>query len=140
MVSYSITLSVQTTTCPKAKPVFKISYNVIDDEIFRKQLKECMNHWKHLLVTFRYNVLDWWELLVKPGIRKLAITRSKEINKSRRGRLDFLNILLINEVGKLKCGVPGALAEVRKVQKLIDEWFREEAEKIKVKAGIEDRF
>ena len=41
-------------------------------------------------------------------------------------------------MGKLKCGVPGALSEVRKVQGLIKEWFREEAEKIKVKAGIED--
>ena len=138
VVSYCVPLCTQTTACPKAKPVFKISNNVIDDNIFRKQLKESMSHWRHLLVTFKYPVLDWWELLVKPGIRKLAITRSKEINKSRRGRLDFLNILLINEVGKLKCGVPGALFEVRKVQKLIEEWFREEAEKIKVKAGIED--
>ena len=31
------------------------------------------------------DVLIWWEKLVKPGIRKLALERSKELKKERRG-------------------------------------------------------
>ena len=35
-------------------------------------------------------VMTWWEGMVKPGIRKLAITRSKEIKRERRSELNFL--------------------------------------------------
>ena len=36
------------------------------------------------------SILPWWEILVKPGIRRLAINRSKEINKKKRAELNCL--------------------------------------------------
>ena len=38
--------------------------------------------------------LDWWEMIVKPGIRKLGQVRSKEINQARR---EELNLLLLRQ-------------------------------------------
>ena len=35
-------------------------------------------------------VMQWWEILVKPGIKKLAIKRSKEINQEKRGEINLL--------------------------------------------------
>ena len=29
-------------------------------------------------------VLSWWELIVKPGIRKIAMSRNKEMNEARK--------------------------------------------------------
>ena len=43
-----------------------------------------MKEWKEVR-KFGVPVLTWWEVLVKPGIKKLAIERSKELNKERRG-------------------------------------------------------
>ena len=31
------------------------------------------------------DVLIWWENLVKPGVKKLAMVRGKEMNRERRG-------------------------------------------------------
>ena len=36
------------------------------------------------------DILTWWEVLVKPGIKKLALQRSKELNRERRGELNLL--------------------------------------------------
>ena len=77
-----------------------------------------MEHWIILKNNYGHPLLEWWELLVKPGIKKLAIERSKEINKSRRGRLDFLYLLLIHETLKLKKGDMAALEEVKRTQVL----------------------
>ena len=35
-------------------------------------------------------ILTWWEVLVKPGIKKLAIERTKELNKERKSLLNLL--------------------------------------------------
>ena len=43
---------------------------------------------------FGVPVLTWWEALIKPGIRKLAIDRGKEINRERRS---YLNLLMLRQ-------------------------------------------
>ena len=35
-------------------------------------------------------ILPWWEIVVKPGIRRLSINRTKEIQKQKRCRLNCL--------------------------------------------------
>ena len=35
-------------------------------------------------------VMQWWDILVKPEIKKLAIQRSNEINREKRGEINFL--------------------------------------------------
>ena len=52
-----------------------------------------MSEWK-AVTNQGVDILIWWEKLVKPGIRKLAITRGKEMNRDRRG---FLNLLLFRQ-------------------------------------------
>ena len=52
-----------------------------------------MKEWEEVS-KFGVPVLTWWEVLVKLGIRKLAIARSKEMNKNRRG---LLNLLIMRE-------------------------------------------
>ena len=41
-------------------------------------------------MSWGLEILTWWEPLVRPGIRKLALQRSKEINRERRGELNLL--------------------------------------------------
>ena len=39
-------------------------------------------------------VLQWWEMLVKPGIKHIGIQRSKEIRKEKQ---EELNLLLLRQ-------------------------------------------
>ena len=74
---------------PRARPFFKIKPEVINDTKFQSDLADSMDAWK-VVKKRGLGVLEWWEIVVKPGIRKLAIHRSKEINKERRGELYLL--------------------------------------------------
>ena len=40
------------------------------------------------------DTLLWWEVVVKPGIRKLAMVRGKELNRDRK---ESLNLLLVRQ-------------------------------------------
>ena len=42
-----------------------------------------------LISKLGLEVLQWWGLVVKPGIKKLAIQRSKELNKEKKGELNI---------------------------------------------------
>ena len=89
IVEIELPISVYKSCCPRNKPIFKISPTVIEDEDFQNSLKEAMSHWTELWRLHEYPILQWWENLVKPGIKRLAICRSKAINKERRGHLNL---------------------------------------------------
>ena len=36
------------------------------------------------------NIISWWELLVKPGIKQILIERGKEMTHLKNGRLNLL--------------------------------------------------
>ena len=76
------------------------------------------------------NVLPWWEIVVKPGIKKLAIQRSKDINKEKKGELNLLLLRQSYLAKKLQGGDFRQYAELRCVQVGIEAWFQKEAEKI----------
>ena len=63
---------------PKARPFFKTKPEIIRDQQFKVQLQVAMLKWQEVRQA-GLQVLDWWELIVKPGIKRLAIIRSKEI-------------------------------------------------------------
>ena len=67
---------------PRSRPQFKIRPEVICDPVFREHLSDAMVDWQQVK-DLGLDVLQWWELLVKPGIRKLALQRSKEINREK---------------------------------------------------------
>jgi hypothetical protein len=43
-----------------------------------------MDKWQEVLQR-GLSILDWWEIIVKPGIKRLAIGRLKEIKKQKGG-------------------------------------------------------
>ena len=83
---------------PKARPSFKLTPEVIKDSVFQERLGRAMqsyNRVKDFQGSKHVGVLQWWELLVKPGILRLGLDRSKEINKEKR---EALNLLLLRQM------------------------------------------
>ena len=39
---------------------------------------------------FGVSLLTWWEVLVKPGIRKLALERGRELSRAKQSVLNLL--------------------------------------------------
>ena len=74
---------------PKTRPLFKIKPEVIKDNLFQDRLRESMQQWLEVK-SFGVPVLRWWECLVKPGVKSLAINRTKELNQQRRSELNLL--------------------------------------------------
>ena len=73
-------------------------------------LIEAMLGWRRIQ-SFGMETLQWWEVVVKPGIRKLAGIRAKEMSKDRKSEL---NLLLVRQaylnkkvkLGHLEAGGP----------------------------------
>ena len=83
LVSYSLPDQISRMLSPKSRPLFRTRPEVVTDTKFRKSLENKMKEW-HAVKDLGVDVLIWWEKLVKPGMRKLAISRGKEMNKERR--------------------------------------------------------
>ena len=123
--------------CPGSKPHFKAKPQVVRDSIFYSRLKENFSMWQ----TIRDNGLDtlsWWELIVKPGTRKLLIERGKELNQERNSQLNLLMLRQCYLVSKIQKGFFNRLAELKQVQAEIQTWYREESEKIKIQSKCEE--
>ena len=72
--------------------------------------------------SYNVDVLTWWEILVKPGIKKLLIERGKEINKAKRGELNLLLLQQSYLVKKIQSGQSNRLGELKYVQSEILNW------------------
>ena len=101
---------------PKSKPFFKSKPSVIQDEIFQSRLKTNFKLWQEVRKSTNITVLTWWELVVKPSIKKLLITRGQEINRQRNGELNLLNIRQLYLVKKLQSGKFNFLSQLKLVQ------------------------
>ena len=65
--------------CPRSLPAFRIKVEVVQDELFRRQLSAAMITW-HSIRSYGLDTLVWWEQAVKPGIKKIA--QNKRLNKN----------------------------------------------------------
>ena len=122
---------------PKSRPLFKTKPEVISDKLFQERLAENMEQWlqvKELGVP----VLTWWEGMVKPGIKKLAINRSKELNNERRSELNLLLLRQAYLTRKLQNGNLYKLPELKGVQLLISLWYDKECEKVKHQSRVDE--
>ena len=54
-------------------------------------LREALLGWQNIK-SFGLDVLVWWENIVKPGIKKLAQKRSREMSKQMKGELNLLRL------------------------------------------------
>ena len=123
---------------PKSKPLFKSKPNVIQDDIFQSRLKLNFELWLEVRKSTNIDVLNWWELVVKPNIKKLLIARGREINKERNGELNLLLIRQSYLVRKLQLGRSHFLADLKLVQAEIVKWHNVECEKVKFQSRSEE--
>ena len=78
IVKFNLPNTLERFVTPKSRHFFKTKSEVINDEVFKQQLKESMVKWQEIKAR-GLHVLHWWEIIVKPGIKKLAVNRSKEL-------------------------------------------------------------
>ena len=123
--------------CPKTRPSYKIKQEVVQDSVFQERLKDSMESWEKVK-SFGLDVIQWWELIVKPGVKQLTIQRSKEINKVRRGEINLLFLRQAYLTRKLQQGETRRLSELRAVQGLIQQWYCRENEKIKHQSRVSE--
>jgi hypothetical protein len=137
VISIKLSDSLSKLKCPKTRPLFKIKPNVAADPVFKERLTDNMVHWQEVR-RLGVSTLTWWEYMVKPGIKKLAIERGKEINKDKRS---VLNLLLLRQgylTRKVQLGFLEKLTELKTVQLNIDLWYQHESEKIKYQSKFQD--
>ena len=124
---------------PKCRFQFRLSAEVIKDSLFKERLSNAMVSWQRVREYQGMNnldVLQWWEMLVKPGIRRIGIVRSKELGKEKR---EELNLLLLRQRYlkiKLRNGELNHLKDLKLVHLLIEKWYTRESEKIQHQSRV----
>ena len=137
MVSIKLPSSLSRNINPRSRPLFKIRPDIVHDKIFKARLVTSMKEWEYVKL-FGVPVLTWWEELVKPGIKKLAIDRTKEVNRYRQAHLNLLMMRQSFLTRKVKLGSPGSLPALREIQLSIEEWFETEVQKVKHQSRVDD--
>ena len=137
VVSFSLPAPMARILSPRSRPIFKVKPDIIRDKVFQEGLAESMLDWQEVH-DLGLDILTWWEVLVKPGIRKLAIKRSKEMNRERRGELNLLLLRQAYLTRQLQLGQMVKLGELRTVQKAIEHWYERESEKIILQSRADD--
>ena len=84
------------------------------------------------------NVVQWWELLVKPGVKQLGLQRSKEIKKERNEKLNLLLLRQRYLKNKLQIGLFSYLSELKLVHMEIENWYIKESEKVQHQARVRE--
>jgi hypothetical protein len=129
---------------PKSRPSFKLTAEVIKDQLFKERLGETMLSWQRVgqfqdESSRQLGTLYWLDMLVKPGIKKLAQQRSKEINRARREELNLLLLRQIYLTRKLVIlGQSNQLGELQHVHLLIERWYAKECEKVQHQSRVDE--
>ena len=123
---------------PKCKPLFKSKPEVVQDETFRTRLKTNFAVWQEVRISTGLDILDWWEIVVKPSIKKLLIERGREISELKTGKLNLLLIRQAYLVRKLQSGMSHYLAQLHYVQAEVVKWHENECQKVKLQSRCEE--
>ena len=59
----------QKSFVPKPRPSFKIHPKIVDDPDFQSELKIKLEKWTVNKIKFNFDMVNWWEAVVKPGIK-----------------------------------------------------------------------
>ena len=141
VVQLALPDSVSKILSPKSRSSFRLRTEVIQDPLFQDRLGEAMISWQRVRgfqdeESKQLGVLFWWESLVKPGIRKLAIQRSKEINIARKEEFNLLLLRQVYLTRKLQLGQYHRLGELTTVHLLIERWYNKECEKVQHQSRV----
>ena len=128
---------------PRSRPSFRLKSEVLKDEIFQARLQESMLSWQRVRQfqgeeSRQLGTLYWWEMLVKPGIRKLALQRTKEINIARKEEMNLLQLRQLYLTRKLHQGQAYRLGELKTVHLLIERWYKVECEKVQQQSRADE--
>ena len=123
--------------CPKSKPQFKAKPEVVRDKIFNDNLKLKFSAWTEIRQA-GLDLTTWWELMVKPGVRRLLIDRGKEMNKEKSGHLNLLFLKQAYLVMKIQKGQTQRLASLKQVQAEIQLWYEQDSEKVKLQSRSDE--
>ena len=126
-----------TSIVPKSRPFYKIKPDIVKDRVFQSRLQDSMKEWESVK-RFGIPTLTWWEVLVKPGVRKLALERGKELAREKKSLLNLLTLRQSYLTRKIQSGETSWLAALREVQLRIEDWFEEELDKIKYQSRVDD--
>ena len=137
VVSFSLPVPVARILSPRSRSLFKIKPEVIKDQVFQERLAVSINDWQEVH-DLGLDIITWWEVLVKPGIRKLALQRSKELNRARRGELNLLLLRQAYLTRLLQLGQLNKLGELKAVQQDIMLWYDRESKKIILQSKVDD--
>ena len=110
---------------------------MIFDKVFKERLVREMKGWQQVKAR-GLPILPWWEIIVKPGIRRLAINRSKEQNTVKRSRLNCLLLKQCYLTNELQSGAINKLGKLKEVQADIMKWYENESKKIILQARVGD--
>ena len=105
--------------CPKGAQSFRLRDEVILDSQFQQNLSEAMVGWSNVK-QYGMDTLPWWELVVKPGVRRLG----RQMLKDSRAEL---NLVLIRQAylnKKVRLDMTSKLTELKTVHSLIQKWYR----------------
>ena len=91
--------------CPRPKSDFKIKTKIVDDISFQKEVATSLEYWKYLKEKYDHNILEWWEFIVKKGIRDIAIDHTREQNKENQGKLNLLMLTQLHYGKKSEMGI-----------------------------------
>ena len=83
-------------------------------------------------------ILPWWEIVVKPGIRWLAINRNKETSRQKRSRLNCLMLKQGFFNREVQAGNLDSLVHLKQVQADIREWYEQESRKVVLQSRVDD--
>ena len=119
------------------KPLFKAQPNAVEDPIFKQRLNVIFPLWLEIKKA-GLDVVSWWEIIVKPGIKKILVERTKELKKERNGQLNLLMIKQAYLVNKLKSGNLVWLTDLKKVHAEIQMWYKIECDKIRILAKADE--
>ena len=137
VVTAELPQDMEKITSPKVRPFFKTSPEVVLDKVFQDRVKVAMSSWKEIKDK-GLEILPWWEIIVKPGIRRIAISRSKEINRQRRGRLNALLLQQSFLTKEIQTGDFHLLAGLKDVQTKIQEWYDSDSQRVVLQSRVDD--
>ena len=141
IVQIKVPVSLARLLGPKSRPIFKIKEDVAYDKLFQDTVRISMGEWEHVRKQ-GLPIFQWWEWIVKPGIRKIAMNRSKQINTERRSQLNLLLLRQSYLVRKLQLSHQDQwtkwLPEISVIHCQINDWYKEASNKIKNQARVQE--
>ena len=88
----------------RKKSLYKVKHFIIEDHIFQNKVRDSFLEW--LVLKDGLSPTFWWENIVKPGIKDIALSREKEINEQRRRKIAALQLRLTYHLRALKKCAP----------------------------------